>query len=97
MNHKINFKDPETGAHTNSIESSWRASKSMTVAAGRKKAHVAGNLAMYMFIKRCRLMNVNPTIEFLRCAGQLYNPRQPPAETVEPDTIGYFMESYPYE
>ncbi|KAK9696722.1 hypothetical protein QE152_g31392 [Popillia japonica] len=28
VNHSITFKDPETGAHTNSIESSWRAAKS---------------------------------------------------------------------
>ncbi|GFV62600.1 DDE_Tnp_IS1595 domain-containing protein [Trichonephila clavipes] len=27
VNHKMYFKDPETGAHTNSIEGSWSASK----------------------------------------------------------------------
>ncbi|KAK9703443.1 hypothetical protein QE152_g29332 [Popillia japonica] len=30
-NYSITFKDPETGAHTNSIESSWRAAKSLSV------------------------------------------------------------------
>ncbi|KAK9711735.1 ISXO2-like transposase domain [Popillia japonica] len=52
VNHSITFKDPETGAHTNSIESSWRAAKSSmktsgtcTWQLGRIKAHVPGNLA----------------------------------------------------
>ncbi|KAK9736371.1 hypothetical protein QE152_g12544 [Popillia japonica] len=74
---KATFKDPETGAHTNSIESSWRAAKSSMTTSGRIKAHVPGNLARYMFLKRCRIMQLDRTLEFFRLAGELYNPVAP--------------------
>ncbi|KAK9744526.1 ISXO2-like transposase domain [Popillia japonica] len=45
LNYSITFKDPETGTHPNSIESSWRAAKSSMTTSGRIKAHVPGNLA----------------------------------------------------
>ena len=74
MNHSISFKDPETGAHTNAIESSWRAAKAVGTCAGRKKEHVAGNLAKYMFNKRCAERKVDRFEEFLQLAARLYDP-----------------------
>lgn len=75
----MHFKDPDTGAHTNGIESSWRAAKAVTTAAGRKKAHVAGNLAKYMFFKMCRDKKDDRFDTFMRFAGRLYNPCSPPS------------------
>ncbi|KAL1492574.1 hypothetical protein ABEB36_010814 [Hypothenemus hampei] len=66
--------DPVTGAHTNSIEGSWRGAKAVTGPAGRKKAHIPGNLAKYMFFKRWQELRLDRTTEFFRLAGQLYNP-----------------------
>lgn len=63
-NHSMNFKDPETGAHTNAIESSWRAVKAITSSSGRRKSNIPGNLARYMFYKRCKELNLNRTLEF---------------------------------
>jgi hypothetical protein len=39
-----------------------------------RKAHIPGNLARYMFNKRCQLFNFDRTEEFFRLAGKLYNP-----------------------
>src|SRR5690349_2050894 len=47
VNHSINFKDPETGAHTNSIELSWQAAKATMSSSGCCKCHIPGNLARY--------------------------------------------------
>ena len=74
VNHSLHFKDPETGTHTNAIESSWRAAKIITTISLSRKAHCPGNLARYMFNKRCQPFNLDRTEEFFRLAGKLYNP-----------------------
>uniref|UniRef100_A0A914CG06 Uncharacterized protein n=1 Tax=Acrobeloides nanus TaxID=290746 RepID=A0A914CG06_9BILA len=40
----------------------------------------AGNLAKYMFFKKCKETKADRTVEFLKYAGQLYNPakNEPP-------------------
>lgn len=77
VNHSLHFKDPETEAHTNAIESSWRAAKSSMLSGGRIKAHMAGNLARYMFQKDCRFKQVDMVGEFFKLAGELYNALDP--------------------
>lgn len=72
VNHSLHFKDPETGAHTNAIESSWRAAKASMSPSGRRKAHIPGNLARYMFFKKCKDEEINKTIDFFKLAGRLY-------------------------
>lgn len=77
MNHSLHFKDPDTGAHTNAIESSWRAAKSTMSSAGRVKSHIPGNLARYMFFKSCNEQKVERTEAFLKLAGKLYDAKSP--------------------
>jgi len=33
-------------------------------------------MAKFMFLKKCRLLNLDPVIEFFRLAGNLYNPHK---------------------
>ena len=74
VNHSEHFKDPVTGAHTNSIEASWRHAKESMSTAGRKAAHLSGNLARYMYIKSCQARGVHKVEEFFRLARKIYDP-----------------------
>ena len=51
VNHSKNFIDPVTGAHTNTIESTWFAIKRTLSLTGRKKSNFEGYLATYMWRK----------------------------------------------
>ncbi|KAG5679537.1 hypothetical protein PVAND_009097 [Polypedilum vanderplanki] len=73
VNHSITFKDPETGANTNRIESTWRAAKASYSSSGRRKSFYASYLAKYIFMKKCRSLELDPFLEFLRLAGKLYD------------------------
>ena len=46
VNHKVNFVDPDTGAHTNRIERHWRDAKNLVPKYSRTKAHFVGYLAV---------------------------------------------------
>jgi len=73
VNHSLHFKDPETGIHSNTIESSWRHAKASMSQYCRKKEFYAGYLAKYMFIKRCRAFQLDPTEQFFKHVGILYD------------------------
>lgn len=75
VNHSIEFVNLENNACTNHIEASWRVAKKQCDTGGRRKAFFAGYLAKYMFLKRCRASNIDPFFEFLRIAGEVYNPK----------------------
>ena len=73
VNHSLHFKDPVTGVHSNTIESTWRHSKQSMSNYCRKKSFYAGYLAKFMFTKHCRSHNLDPTTEFFKHAGILYH------------------------
>ncbi|KAL4121095.1 hypothetical protein QTP88_013669 [Uroleucon formosanum] len=50
VNHSLHFKDPETGVHSNTIESSWRHSKHPCRITVVKKTFYAGYLAKLIII-----------------------------------------------
>lgn len=77
VNHSVNFKDPETGAHTNSIEGSWAHAKRSIPCSGRRKHFMPGYLAKFMFLRRCKSQNLDPFKEFCRVAGMLYDATKP--------------------
>jgi len=76
INHSINFKDPETHQHTNTIEGLWRHAKFSLPQYHRKKDFIGGYLAKYMFLKQIKNKN-DALIEFFKLAGHLYNANVP--------------------
>ena len=72
VNHSVAFKDPETGAHTNTIESTWRHVKHLFPQYSRKKRFFHGYLAMYMFYKRVAIENKDHFLCFCQIAGERY-------------------------
>lgn len=76
VNHSYNFVDPDTGAHTNTIERQWREVKRKVPVFGRKKSHFVGYLATAMFKMR------HPDVKrrfhiFIKEAATLYPPPSP--------------------
>ena len=77
VNHSVAFKDPETGAHTNTIESTWRHVKHLFPQYSRKKRFFHGYLAMYMFYKRVAIENKDHFLSFCQIAGERYLQENP--------------------
>ncbi|GFT08181.1 putative isxo2-like transposase domain protein [Trichonephila clavipes] len=76
VNHSLNFVDPETSAHTNSIEGNWSAIKK-----GLHKAHVKGQfdsyLAEYMWRRSNGHKLVNDNFhDFLSSIARVYPPTE---------------------
>ena len=73
INHKVNFVDPDTGAHTNRIERHWRDAKNLVPKYGRTHAHFVGYLAVAHF--KLHFPDVNSRLHyFLKAAADLYPP-----------------------
>ena len=73
VNHSLNFVDPVTGAHTNTIERKWRDAKRAVPQFGRRKAHFIGYLARVIFIKKYPQQNKR-LHHFLLAVATLYPP-----------------------
>jgi len=64
VNHSITFVDQTTGAHTNTIESTWKHVKVLLSPYNRKEDYVFF-LAEYMFRQKCKAENVDPFCKFM--------------------------------
>lgn len=71
VNHSVEFVSSENGAHTNGIESSWRHAKQFLPHYSRKKKQFPGYLAHYMFVKKCKMDNLDELEEFFSEVSQV--------------------------
>jgi hypothetical protein len=70
VNHSLTFKDPESGAHTNTIEGAWNhAKKAMP-------KYFKGYLELHMWRKSMKYSNQDPFLTFLNGVKSVYNPSQ---------------------
>lgn len=74
VNHKYYFKDPESGACTNSIEGTWSAIKAIIPRGGRRKKYITGYLGKYLFNKYCAQKGKLRDEVFFEMAARMYNP-----------------------
>ncbi len=66
VNHSKNFKDPETSAHTNTIEGSWLHAKRSLPVHGWRKDLMIGYLALFLWRRAVKRARQDPFEEFLK-------------------------------
>jgi transposase-like protein len=74
VNHSINFKDPDTGAHTNTIEGAWLHAKRSLPKYGTKNHFMTGYLAAHMWRRRVATQGGDPFLSFLDEVKRVYRP-----------------------
>lgn len=72
VNHSQTFKDPFTGACTNTIEGLWRHAKHRIPHYRRINSDYTGYLAKFMFLSKIRRNGLEPVKEFCKQAGLMY-------------------------
>ena len=75
VNHSLNFVDPDTGAHTNTIESTWRALKRSLPRNGTQKTLYDSYFSQYCVRKSVLLDSPDPFLKFLELIREVYNPQ----------------------
>ena len=79
VNHSSNYVDPDTGAHTQTIEGLWSHVKDFLPVRGMKPHDLHSYLGWFMWDRNCREMRRDIFIHFMKCAGE----QRPPSYKVE--------------
>ncbi|XP_054155892.1 uncharacterized protein LOC128954341 [Oppia nitens] len=66
VNHSKHFKDPVTGAHTNTIEGSWKWMKYKLTTRGYRRDQLAMHLCEYLWFRDCRRNNIDPFDQMIK-------------------------------
>lgn len=72
VNHSQNFKDPVTGACTNTVEGLWRIAKHRIPHYRRQKECFTGYLAKFMFLNKAHRNGLEPVKELCKHAGLMH-------------------------
>ena len=75
VNHKKNFVDPQTGAHTQTVEGNWNLLKKFFPEFGMRVDDVDAYIGLYMWMRYVKRRNLDLFTFFLQCAAELSPPR----------------------
>ncbi|VDI03030.1 Hypothetical predicted protein [Mytilus galloprovincialis] len=87
VNHSVNFVDPETGAHTNTIESTWRALKKSLPKYGTVKSLYDTYFSQYCVRKKYIIGSEDPFLAFINLIKKVYNPEKQKQALITTETI----------
>ena len=74
VNHSENFVDPESGAHTQTIEGMWRHCKDFLPSFGLKPAYLETYLGTFCWYRYCKQRKLDMFLHFLKCAADTHRP-----------------------
>ena len=75
VNHSVNFKDPVTGAHSNTVEGSWFHLKRSLPQAGTRKTMFPNHFATFIWRKKFGSSDFRVFLEHI---ARVYNPQAQP-------------------
>ena len=74
VNHSENYVDPESGAHTQTIEGVWRNCKDFLPSFGLKPAYLHTYLGTFCWYRYCKQRKLDMFLHFLKCAAEIHQP-----------------------
>ena len=74
VNHSKNYVDPETGAHTQTIEGLWGHVKDFLPTRGMKPCDLYSYLGWFMWTRFCKQRNLDKFVHFFKCVSEVRPP-----------------------
>ena len=71
VNHSKNYVDPNTGAHTQTIEGLWSHVKDFLPNHGMKPCDLGSYLGTFMWVRFCKQRKLDKFMHFLKCAAEI--------------------------
>ena len=75
VNHSKNYVDPETGAHTETIEGMWKHMKDF-LPNGMAPKDAESYIGVFLWHRYCKQRKLDVFVHFLKCCASIYKPTQ---------------------